>query len=136
MHDFDVERQERAGLGRTRKFKLDGQVFTVHLDVRPEAIVDYLAGGTFSVDRINALFSAFLDADSWERFCTLREREADPLTIQDIGSIATWLIEEETGRPTRASSDSTAGRETRTTSSTDDSPSQGKTSPTSLSVVV
>jgi hypothetical protein len=137
VRDFDVERQERQALGRTREFKLDGQTFTVELDVRPEVIVDYLAGGTFSIDRIDALLRAFLVDESWGRFQALRAREVEPLTIQDIGAIAAWLIEEETVRPTRASGGSSPGRATSGTSSTEDSPSPAtETGPTaSLSAV-
>lgn len=124
MRDFDRERQERKALGRTREFQLDGQTFTAHLDVRPEVIVDFLAGGTFSLERIDALIEAFLDGDSWARFAELRKRETEPLTFSDLGAIAGWLIEEETGRPTSASSDSGPGRATSGTSSTDASPSR------------
>lgn len=123
MRDFDRERQERKALGRTREFQLDGQTFTAHLDVRPEVIIDYLRGGVFTIEQIEQLFSAFLAPESHERWATLRQRETDPITYLDIGEIAAWLIEEETGRPTSASSDSGPGRATSGTSSTDASPS-------------
>lgn len=119
MRDFDLERDERKALGRSREFKLDGQVFEVHLDVRPEVIVGYIGGGVFAIETIDALFEAFLTGESWERFKLLRARTTDPITIQDLGKIAAWLIEEETGRPTRASSGSSPGRETSGISSTD-----------------
>lgn len=137
MRDFDRERAERKALGRTREFQLDGQTFTARLDVRPEVIIDFLAGGTFSIERIDALIEAFLDDGSWARFAELRKRDTDPLTFSDLGAIAGWLIEEETGRPTSASSDSGPGRETSGTSSTGGSQQQDTpTAPTpSLSAV-
>jgi len=45
-----------------------------------------------------------------ERWAELRAREESPVTIGQLNSILTWLMEEQTGRPTEPPSPSASGR--------------------------
>lgn len=122
MKDFDAQRKARAEADRT--FQIGGEVFKMKVGVRPEALAEYekldtetAAADTLKV--IDDLILSFMDLENGDeaRYRSLREREADPLTLRDLTDLVEWLLEEQTGRtPTRQSSRSTPGaRRTRTT---------------------
>lgn len=100
-------------------FKIRGETFNGHLGLDYEIVVEYMTC-LRSIDErfqaaLNKLLLAFLGSDEFARFDAWRTslREAgQPLTIYEITLIGAAVTEEETGRPTRASSGSSTGRET------------------------
>jgi hypothetical protein len=105
-----------------REFTVGGETFHWK-DVRPEVLT------SFDTDEnpgapveevwkvIDARVLQFLPEDEHERWRTLRARDENPVTIQQLNAIVTWFIEEQTGRPTEAPSPSASGRtQTKATS--------------------
>ena len=111
-------------LASERQFKVQDQVFT-WCDVRPEILTAFEPEE--NGDDPNSIWKTldqqillFLDPaeDSPERWKKLRAREDQPVTIAQLNSILTWLMEEQTGRPTEAPSPSASGRGRTAASST------------------
>lgn len=135
MRDFDLERDEHRHGDSRREFKYAGETFTGTLNLPGDVVARYL-GSLRSIDNeftaaADGLFVAFLGPDEFERFQKVRPQ----MVIRELTAIAAWIVEEETGRPTPASSASGPGRETNAATSTDDSPSQDRTPTSSLSAV-
>ena len=115
---------------RAHEFKIRGETFRGTLGLDYEIVVAYMTC-LRSIDErfqeaLNALLLAFLGADEFGRFDAWRvaQREAgNPLTIFEVTLIGAAVVEEETGRPTRASSGSSTGRETNGDGSTESSTS-------------
>ena len=59
----------------------------------------------------------FLPEDEQEKWKKLRADENKPVTIAQMNALLTWLMEEQTGRPTEAPSPSAPGRGSTGTSS-------------------
>ena len=100
-------------LAQDREFKVQDQVF-VWKDVRPEVLsaFDIDVNG----DDPNAVWGLmdrqillFLPESEQEKWKTLRADEDKPVTIGQMNAVLTWLMEEQTGRPTVAPSDSASG---------------------------
>ena len=133
MRDFDVDRASR--LQGELEFKLGGETFRRRPGVRPEVLARYFSIAALddeeAVRRMDETLLAFIHPDDHAKYTARREDDVDPLTLLDLSEVAKWMVEEETRRPTEASSGSSAGRsETAGTSSTADSPSPEPT-PTS-----
>ena len=100
-------------LSDDREFQVQDQTFTWK-DVRPEVLssfdVDVNGDDPNAVwglmDKQIVLFLSKEDAARWKE---LRKREDAPVTIGQMNAILTWLMEEQTGRPTEAPSPSEAG---------------------------
>jgi len=101
-------------LAKEREFRVQDEVFKWR-DVRPEVL------SSFEVDTNgddpNAVWELmdrqillFLDEEGHERWKALRAREDSPVTIGQINAVLTWLMEEQTGRPTEPPSPSAPGR--------------------------
>jgi hypothetical protein len=67
---------------------------------------------------MDAQILLFLEDEEHERWKVLRKREKEPVTIVQINAILTWLMEEQTGRPTQTPSPSASGRGRTAASST------------------
>lgn len=117
---------------RAHEFKIRGETFRGRLGLDFEIVVTYMSclrsiDATFR-DAWTDLLRAFLGDEEWARFDLWRIGQKDagePLTIFEVTMIGAAVVEEETGRPTRASSDSSTGRETNGTGSTGASTSPG-----------
>lgn len=101
-------------LAQDRQFKVQDQTFQWR-DVRPEVLtafeVDTNGDDPNSVWKLmDAQILLFIEEDGHERWKKLRSREDSPVTIGQINAILTWLMEEQTGRPTEAPSPSASGR--------------------------
>ena len=101
-------------LAQDRQFKVQDQTF-VWRDVRPEVLTafDMDANGDDpnSVWKLmDAQILLFLEEEGHERWAKLRAREESPVTIGQLNALLTWLMEEQTGRPTEAPSPSVSGR--------------------------
>ncbi len=101
-------------LAQDRQFKVQDQTFTWR-DVRPEVLTMFETDT--NGDDPNAVWDLmdrqivlFLPADEHERWSELRAREDKPVTIGQMNAILTWLMEEQTGRPTEQPSPSASGR--------------------------
>ena len=100
-------------LAQDRQFKVQDQTFTWR-DVRPEVLtafeVDTNGNDPNAVwDLMDRQIILFLPTDEHERWAELRKREDEPVTIGQMNAILTWLMEEQTGRPTEQPSPSGAG---------------------------
>lgn len=140
--DFDEERAER--FARPRTFKMGGKEFTFKVGFRPEIYAEYVteyfevmfrpgARGTEMLAVLDRMIPKFLDSvdDSPARWEELRARhiedpegaEESDVTIGDMHDLIEWLMEQQTGRPTRPRSSSGNGRGRTGQSSTDPSSS-------------
>lgn len=113
MKDFDGERLKQAE-GRDTEFKVGGETFHARLFVSPEALAKYDFPGT-GMEDVAKGFDEFVtamivpaDAKKWAK---VRKDADPPLSLANIEAIASWLIDQATGRPTKASSASTPGRD-------------------------
>ena len=101
-------------LANDRQFKVQDQSFTWR-DVRPEILTEFETG--VNGDDPNAVWDLmdrqillFIDTEQHARWKELRAREDAPVTIGQMNAILTWLMEEQTGRPTEQPSPSASGR--------------------------
>ena len=83
-------------------------------DVRPEVLsafeTDVNGDDPNAVwDLMDRQILLFLAADEQEKWKTLRAREDAPVTIGQMNAVLTWLMEEQTGRPTEQPSPSAPG---------------------------
>lgn len=113
MKDFDQKRKERAE--RDRSFTIGGETFEVRVGVRPEvlSIYDDITTETSAADTIKVIdeiITSMLVTADGERYQALRQREEDPITLEDLQDLMEWLLEKETDRtPTQPSSPSPVG---------------------------
>lgn len=101
-------------LADEREFRVQDQTFKWK-DVRPEVLssfeVDANGDDPNAVwDLIDRQILLFLPADEQERWKELRAREDAPVTVGQMNAILTWLMEEQTGRPTEPPAPSVPGR--------------------------
>lgn len=108
MRDFDDL------LTKERKFKIQGETFEWR-DVRPEVLTSFQVDTNGNDDNavwklMDAQILLFIAEDEHERWAELRAREKSPVTIAQLNAVLTWLMEEQTGRPTETPSPSAPGR--------------------------
>jgi hypothetical protein len=100
-------------LAQEREFKVQDQTFAWR-DVRPEVLsafeTDVNGDDPNAVwDLMDRQIVLFLRAEDQKRWKELRAREDSPVTIGQMNAVLTWLMEEQTGRPTEAPSPSAPG---------------------------
>lgn len=100
-------------LAQEREFRVQDQTFKWR-DVRPEVLSAFEI--TENGDDPNAIWDLmdrqillFLPESEQEKWKTLRANEESPVTIAQMNAILTWLMEEQTGRPTEQPSPSAPG---------------------------
>jgi len=133
MKDLDQQIAEWSP-EREHSFKIRGETFHGRLGLDYELVTTYM-GSLRAIDdnfhaALNAILLAFLGSEEYGRFDAWRIRQRDegnPLTIFEATLIGSAVVEEEAGRPTRASSGSSTGRETNGDGSTESSTSQETT---------
>jgi hypothetical protein len=59
---------------------------------------------------INKFFSKALTEESYQRFLVLLEHPDKIVTIESLGEITSWLVEEYSGRPTSGPEQSLSGQ--------------------------
>jgi hypothetical protein len=101
-------------LAKDREFKVQDQTFKWR-DVRPEVLSSFEID--VNGDDPNAVWALmdkqillFLENGQQEAWQALRAREENPVTIGQMNAVLTWLMEEQTGRPTEQPSPSEPGR--------------------------
>ena len=119
---------------RAHSFKIRGEIFNGHVGLDYELVTGYMSRlaniDEAYTERFNAILLAFLGAEEFARFDAWRTRcreEGNPLTVYEVTLIGAAIVEEDTQRPTRASSGSSAGREKNGGGSTGSSISQATT---------
>jgi hypothetical protein len=130
MKDFDTDRAPRSVEDRT--FQIGGEVFVMRTAIRPEVLAAYedldieSAKSADTLKVIDELIVSCIEpADAGhDRYARLRTRDDDPITITDLVTLASYLVEGVTGRsPTQPSSPSISGPERTGTTLTADSSS-------------
>lgn len=119
MKDFDSERVTTSK--EAREFQIRGEKFVRREAVRPEATADFEdlkpdSGAHRTLEIIDKLICDFIEDDgAHDRYRTLRQREDNPITLDDLLQVANWVTGEVAGRPTGSPSDSSTGSEGPTT---------------------
>lgn len=127
MRNFDEARQER--LAQERSFTIGGQTFEYRASVAPEAYLEWskMVGGEYgddlteekSIEIFDSTIVAFLKPGQDEKWKAVRSPDAEiPLTLGDMKDVVRFLFEENSGRPTGASSASSGGSGTQATPTT------------------
>ncbi len=97
-------------LAADREFTVGGETFHWH-DVRPEVLTSFAdeteLDGWPLMDHQIMLFLEPAEHDKWRE---VRARDESPVTIAQLSAIITWLVEQQSGRPTVAPSPSGSGR--------------------------
>lgn len=113
MKDFDADRHEREQ--RDRQFTIGGETFTFRPSVAPESLLPYHRAITGEYvptedDWIKIYDEAVVallepgQAEAWQRARDVNA--AIPLNAKDISDLLQWLLEQQTGRPTGRTSES------------------------------
>jgi hypothetical protein len=127
VKDFDAERHAHMLTADARTFTIGGETFTYRASVRPEVLfeiaeldTDRPTGEVFAVmDRmIVNMLEPGESGDAGERWFALRQRDDDPITIDDLNALVEWLVEAQAGRPTQPPSSSSPSQEANGTPST------------------
>lgn len=115
MHSFNTEERTSGRVGV--KFEIGDQTFTTRGAVRPDVIAlwEVETGTGNPVEQLAAadkLICEFLIPADAARWLEMRQRDDDPnsvLTIADIDEMIRWLVQEASGRPTKAPPSSSSG---------------------------
>lgn len=87
-------------------FKLHGEEFHCVDQLQGKVLLDLVAESNNADDPaaaakiINVFFNTVLKEDDWKRFEALLESKDKIVSVETLGEITTWLVEEYTGRPT------------------------------------
>ena len=103
-------------LSQDRTFQVGGETFKWR-DVRPEVLTSFTGDTNGDAADDNAVWRLldgqillFIEPSEADRWTAIRARDDNPVTIVQLNSILTWLLEQQTGRPTETPSPSAAGR--------------------------
>lgn len=130
--DFDIARAASRG-DSDRQFKIGGELFTRRKTVRPEAVKPWEDVGPLTPHEevLKAIDQTILNliepgtkGEDHKRWRELRKREEpDALNLGDLLELTTWIVSQQSSRPTSPPVLSSASPEPGGTSSTDDSSS-------------
>ncbi len=123
MKDFDKEfaesQAERASEMKEREFKLGGKTFTYAANPSYTGLGQITSDGEGDfIGRLEEGLLRMMDAGQEEDFLAVLRDTKHPVTINNLNSLISWIIEQQTGRPTQAPSLSTSGAPKTATSST------------------
>lgn len=105
-------------ISQERTFVVRGETFTWQ-DVRPEILTAFQpetkedeesADNSGIWKQLDEQISLFLVPEDRERWAKLRARDENPVTIIQLNEILTWLVGEQTERPSQTPSPSGPGR--------------------------
>ena len=96
-------------------FKLHGEEFNCKPSLQGKVLLDMVsnAKGDKAEDvasTITTFFSKALVEESYSRFLVLLEHPDKIVTIESLGEITAWLVEEYSGRPTSGPEQSLSGQ--------------------------
>lgn len=96
-------------------FKLHGEDFHCIKQVQGKVLMEIVSMAqesdtTVSVELIEKFFGSVLVDESYERFEALLHDKDRIVTVETLGEITGWLIEQYTSRPTQRPEDSSSGQ--------------------------
>jgi hypothetical protein len=96
-------------------FKLHGEEFHCKPSLQGKALLDMVAntknGEAEDVSHtITSFFSKAMIQESYDRFLVLLDSPDKIVTIESLGEITSWLVEEYSGRPTSGPEQSLSGQ--------------------------
>jgi hypothetical protein len=96
-------------------FKLHGEEFHCKPNLQGKALLDMVAnaksGEAEDVSHtITSFFSKAMIQESYDRFLVLLDSPDKIVTIESLGEITSWLVEEYSGRPTPGPEQSLSGQ--------------------------
>jgi hypothetical protein len=92
-------------------FKLHGEVFECHPSLQGKVLLELAANsaedsGAAAAKTINDFFSQSLKPESYEKFEKLLKDPEKIVSVETLGEITGWLVEEYSARPTQEPSGS------------------------------
>jgi len=125
VKNFDTQRSERNRSVEERTFQLGGETFVCRAGIKPEVLVPYedLDGSQTASETLAVIDQMIVDClethdDAPARYRALRDRQDDPITLDDLTEVAKWMIETAVGRPTQQPVESSPSRDPNVTIST------------------
>jgi hypothetical protein len=103
-----------SGITEPIVFKLHGEEFTCIPEIQGKVLLDLISDSA-SDDVVKStavtlhFFRSVLTAESLERFNSLIESKTTVVSLETLGDISAWLVEEYTNRPSERSEDSSTG---------------------------
>ncbi len=96
-------------------FKLYGEDFNCVKNLQGNALLSLVAKAgsgnpTDAADTIKDIFSRTLLPESYERFSKLIDDKEKIVTVETLGEITAWLVEQYSGRPTQGPEQSQSGQ--------------------------
>jgi hypothetical protein len=95
-------------------FKLHGEEFECRPNIQGKTLLDIVANatddGAGAAKTITAFFDVCLFPESAERFNTLLTNPDKIVTVETLGDITAWLVEEYSSRPTQQPEPSVSGQ--------------------------
>ena len=98
-------------------FKLHGEDFHCYKNLQGNVLLDLVAKATSgnagdAAATVREIFSKALEPESYERFSKLIDDPNKVVTVETLGSITGWLVEQYSGRPTSGPEQSQSGQST------------------------
>ena len=95
-------------------FKLYGEDFNCKTSLQGKVLLDMVAAASSedaadAANLVTGFFSKALMAESYERFTALLESDKI-VTVEMMGEITSWLVEQYSGRPIAGPTDSLSGQ--------------------------
>lgn len=92
-------------------FKLHGEEFECHKALQGKVLLDLVANsneddGAAVAKTIDSFFKAVMDEENYERFDALLRDPTKIVSVETLGEITAWLVEEYSSRPTGGPEDS------------------------------
>ena len=96
-------------------FKLHGEDFECVKNLQGSVILDIAAkagsgDSTDAAETVRDIFSKALTKESYARFNALIEDSEKIVTVETLGAITAWLVEQYSGRPTSGPEQSLSGQ--------------------------
>lgn len=96
-------------------FKLYGEDFECVKNLQGSALLNLVAKAgsgspTDAADTVKDIFSKALLPESYERFLKLIDNPEKIVTVETLGEITAWLVEQYSGRPTQGPEQSQSGQ--------------------------
>jgi hypothetical protein len=98
-------------------FKLHGEDFECYKNLQGSALLSLVAkagsgNASDAADTVKDIFSKALLPESYERFLKLIDDKDKIVTVEALGEITAWLVEQYSGRPTQGPEQSQSGQST------------------------
>lgn len=96
-------------------FKLHGEEFNCYTNIQGKTLLNMVSQSmqsdtAMAVEVINTFFDKTLQPESKERFDKLINDPEKIVTVETLGEIVSWLVEQYSSRPTQGSEDSQSGQ--------------------------